>query len=152
MTNSTSIDTLITEVKRLDAEATRGPWTVSSNDLAVRTFHPDNEMQICMIRAEYCADDEDRRNARMIAYYRTACPALAAECERLRSQLAAEREAAGAAAERHVLELAAEVERREWAEALAFDRACCPDDGSVVCSQCKERREYRARYGQGGGK
>jgi len=77
------IDTIIAAVKRLDAEATKGPWNaglgcVYEND-GFSAGDPDApDTRIAQ------ANDKD---CELIAYYRTAAPALASEVERLHEEV-----------------------------------------------------------------
>lgn len=143
------IDTLIAEVRRLDAEATKGPWQ------SFRNRHPETSgrswgwIEGSGVTLGYYSENHNelaQRNAALIAYFRTACPLLAAEITRLRSQLAAE------------------VERRELADGLLEmmgEALHVSHNGQPVCSWCGkhtdahtaqcEYGQYMARYGKDGG-
>lgn len=76
----TDLDATIARVRELDAAATRGPW--------VRGIGSDYRL-VRRGLGETVASDCGADNGNLIAYYRTACPQLAAECERLQDILAA---------------------------------------------------------------
>lgn len=108
----TDLPALIAEVRRLDAEATKGPWFYNSYsgvfsepvsreyDVAVEALPDDAPAEAFDGLVEPCcahvpvvggdtATAQGARDAALIAAYRTAAPLLAAECERLRDILAA---------------------------------------------------------------
>ena len=85
----TDINETVTEVLRLDAQATKGPWDYWF-EVGTR-LGPDREHPIALIkqmRHARCPGgagvDSD---AALIAYYRTAAPALAREVQRLQGEV-----------------------------------------------------------------
>lgn len=83
------ISDTIARVRELDAAATKGPWEHGSAMCC-----PDMGWVVGP-RGEVCPTYEgtkrthtlDANDAELIAYYRTAAPALATECERLRERV-----------------------------------------------------------------
>jgi len=118
MTEKTDLPALIAEVRRLDAEATKGPWFYNSYsgvfsepvsreyDAAVEALPDDAPAEAFDGLVEPCcahvpvvggdtATAQGARDAALIAEYRTAAPLLADECSRLQAevtQLRAERD------------------------------------------------------------
>jgi hypothetical protein len=111
----TDTDDVIREVRRLDAEATSGPWFYNSYSTvfsepaseayealvqAIPDDAPDEAWEA--LPAGYVASvpvvggdtatAEGSKDAALIAHFRTAAPLLAAEVERLRAENAARRE------------------------------------------------------------
>jgi outer membrane murein-binding lipoprotein Lpp len=82
----TDINTTIAEVKRLDAEATPGEWLVDTANWHGLQYGVTSSMGVICPCREHAAND-DKHNAALIAYYRTAAPMLAAEVERLRAEV-----------------------------------------------------------------
>lgn len=84
---TTDVTATIRHVLALDAEATRGPWRVNAQyrglgDDCGYIYREDSASQL----ARTTGGLHGRSNAALIAYYRTAAPALADECERLRAE------------------------------------------------------------------
>lgn len=77
-----NIDKLIAEVERLDREATPGPWRVEGASIRVNL---PGGIEYQWATAAYPRDNN------LIATYRTAAPALAAEVQRLRADLEEQR-------------------------------------------------------------
>ncbi len=81
---SSGIDTLITDVRRLDAAATQGPWFVKEERFGDRTAR--------IWRGLVCGDtdgiDWTPADYEAVAKFRTAAPVLADEVERLRARVA----------------------------------------------------------------
>ena len=107
----TDIESILAEVRRLDAEATKGPWFYNSYsgvfsepvsreyDVAVEALPDDAPAEAFDGLVEPCcahvpvvggdtATAQGARDAALIAAYRTAAPLLADECERLRACMA----------------------------------------------------------------
>ena len=100
-----SIDTIIAEVRRLDAEATKAPWApryYEAKDMAdLRAIVADLVNDGVGTRFHFVSDNDNpdlitgasgngptsEANTALISYYRTAAPALAAEVERLRAEV-----------------------------------------------------------------
>ena len=110
MTEKTDLPALIAEVRRLDAEATKGPWFYNSYsgvfsepvsreyDVAVEALPDDAPAEAFDGLVEPCcahvpvvggdtATAQGARDAALIAAYRTAAPLLAAECSRLQERV-----------------------------------------------------------------
>lgn len=79
-----SMDETIAEVLRLDAEATQGPWDAldSSNPEDPAPFVAQTGMGDVITGDVFYTPDAD-----IIAYYRTAAPALAREVQRLQAEV-----------------------------------------------------------------
>lgn len=85
------VPALIARVRELDAAATKGPW---SSHPPVSPYK-DGRWSVCDDRTNTLArvnvgirvPGVERQDAALIAYYRTACPQLAVECERLRERV-----------------------------------------------------------------
>lgn len=128
------INETVAEVLRLDAAATPGPWT----DLGTQ----DREVWCCAMDDPHetecvCQDPEgdDRPQDRtLIAYYRTAAPALAREVQRLQG----------------------EVERLRPRPSFCLDclydlpdgSECCPECGARLPEECSDNHQDRFRAGQ----
>lgn len=87
----------IARVKQLDAKATPGPWVGEPDGGPHRGRVEERSARgIETVAYTYCGayDGHGARNAELVAYYRTAAPLLAAECERLRVELEMIRDAA----------------------------------------------------------
>jgi len=77
----------VTEVLRLDAQATPGPWDEDGIYMGLRHlgkhcsdwYYRDSDGNLIEVPRE--------RDATMIAYYRTAAPALAREVQRLQGEV-----------------------------------------------------------------
>lgn len=90
----TDIPDLIARVRELDKAATKGPWVAPH-------AHVQQRQAGYVYRAEGMASQVARTmsttrgmcDAALIAYYRTAAPALADECERLRERVSVLEEA-----------------------------------------------------------
>lgn len=77
-----SINETIAEVLRLDGAATPGPWVDIPDAWEVWRDDEDLGGPVCSVPDE--GGMLDRSDADLIAYYRTAAPALAREVQRLR--------------------------------------------------------------------
>ena len=109
-----SINETIAEVLRLDAQATQGPWYPQATDdrlcmnasyvstdpksglrdmdpqSAERDCRPGSVVAITLLQSPRLANVRDQRwdgNTDLIAYYRTAAPALAREVQRLQAEV-----------------------------------------------------------------
>jgi hypothetical protein len=109
-----SINETIAEVLRLDEEATQGPWYPQATDdrlcmnasyvstdpksglrdmdpqSAERDCRPGSVVAITLLQSPRLANVRDQRwdeNTDLIAYYRTAAPALAREVKRLQAEV-----------------------------------------------------------------
>lgn len=107
---SPDLPALIAEVRRLDAEATKGPWYPGHNPESrepldyiaeAYSYGPPGKVHLtCVPFGDKPIDDEalftaitgngptSEQNAALIAHYRTAAPLLADECEKLRQAAA----------------------------------------------------------------
>jgi hypothetical protein len=72
----------IAEVLRLDEEATPGPWGRRSSDRDAQVRDANDQ-----IMASVAYPQSSYANAALIAYYRTAAPALAREVQRLQAEV-----------------------------------------------------------------
>lgn len=102
----TDIPDLIARVRELDAAATKGPWDSE--------YDGDRYGFLGYVIVVDTCYEEHATDAALIAYYRTAAPLLADECERLR-----ERVKVLEAASRAVLALADKLDRDGMAEAVS---------------------------------
>lgn len=84
-----TIEELIAEVQRLDREAPGDTWTTEPHG-SVRALYAGRDRQHHGLRLMNLSDGDSRAQVteETICYYRTACPALAAEVQRLRVDLA----------------------------------------------------------------
>lgn len=90
MTEKTDLPALIAEVRRLDAEATPGPWVAEPDGGPHRGRVEERSPRgIETIAYTYCGayDGHGARNAELVAYFRTAAPLLASECSRLQERV-----------------------------------------------------------------
>lgn len=163
MTEKTDLPALIAEVRRLDAEATKGPWYPGHNPESREpldyiaecySYGPPGKVHLtCVPFGDKPIDDEalftaitgngptSERNAALIAHYRTAAPLLADECERLQAEvtrLRAERDMPCA----HRLEEERLQERVRVLEAALVNISAYlpPGSGSVALQVCADMR------------
>lgn len=83
----TAIDETIRRVRELSESATKGPWYPSSGPWVGLAFGVLDDGNECVAACREPTPNADRHNAALIAYYRTAAPLLADECERLRERV-----------------------------------------------------------------
>lgn len=147
------INTMLAEVKRLDAEATPGEWRTEPDPGYECDECGERDEQYAIVRALSGAGicvvlvgDRETADAALITYFRTAAPLLAAEVERLRAELdQTDRTNAEIGADRE--RLRAEVERltRDRDRLTSYVRAARQLSRDALTHIVEDRPEEAAR-------